>query len=89
MLTGKYHFKGETIEELIQNNIEDKIIFDESDFKNISLSAKKFIENFTEKNSILRPSASSCLNFPWISSLEETKNSSTMSSKTDNRPICE
>lgn len=66
LLCGYPPFDGESDEEIMKSVVKDDIIYEESEWKNISKGAKEFIKRLLTKDHTSRISAEECLKEEWL-----------------------
>lgn len=76
LLCGYPPFDGETDEEIMNSVVKDEIVYEDTEWKNISKGAKEFIKKLLIKDYRKRISAEDCLKEEWL--LKYTKHSSSI-----------
>lgn len=66
MLSGEMPFLGETQDEVLQNVMNKKIVFESKEWSNVSEEAKDFTKRLLERNPKKRLNAEEALNHPWF-----------------------
>lgn len=89
LLCGYPPYDGESDEEIMEMILRDRIEFEESEWKNISLEAKEFVKKLLKKDPKKRITADECLKEDWLkiyanSSSETNINSVNIASQMQN-----
>lgn len=66
LLCGYPPFEGDNNKEIFKNVLQQKLRFEERDWKNISDEAKDLISKMLDKNPKTRISSHDCQNHPWL-----------------------
>ena len=67
LLVGYPPFQGRTVEELMEQTLYQRVVYDEKDWKDISPDALLLVKNMLAKNPEERISLEEVLAFSWVS----------------------